>query len=669
MMAHQSTFATARGTPRWWMRYLVTPGLVLLSGCLLIFFLGLAQRFGWIVSGDGRVVSSGGEDSEVYTCAMHPQIRQPQPGRCPICSMPLVPASSSKDSNEDELAVRIEPARRRLANIETVSAERTRLTGTIRSVGLLAVDESRQVTISAYISGRIEKLFADYTGVEVARGDHLAVIYSPELFARQVEYVESRKAANQAGDGMLEVVRRTQEKLATNARHRLVELGMTEEQLAELDRTETAISRLTLHAPAGGTVIEKPVVEGKYVAAGEPIYRIADLSTVWLMLQLFPEDASRVRFGQQVFARVRSLPGRIFEGRVAFISPTVATSTRTVDVRIELENPGRVLRPGDYAEAAIDVPLYPGGDVYDADLADKWISPMHPQIIRDEPGDCPICGMSLVPTSSLGYTSDPDRPPMALVVPRSAVLMTGGTSLVYVETEPGRFEIRPVEIGSIQRDLVAIVAGLEEGEQVAVSGNFLIDSQMQLSGRPSLIDPTRAIARAQAKPKPLDLGEFPLESVPGEEGRFIEEFLDAYLVIQIALSEDRVPRDDEVEALLEAAQRIDGAERLPRNIRDEIARAAEESAHLHHLKIERARELFKPLSRAVLRLASRYRGESAEPVMHYFCEMVPGGNGDWLQRSLPPANPYWGEKMLRCVQHQRELPVPPSGTTETEEDR
>jgi Cu(I)/Ag(I) efflux system membrane fusion protein len=178
-------------------------------------------------------------------------------------------------------------------------------------------------------------------------------------------------------------VRQAQEALAINTRQRLREFGMTEEQLTELERSGNAQSRLTIYAPQGGTVVEKLAIEGNYVKAGDPIYRIAELSTVWLMLKLFPEDATKIRFGQRVAATSQSLPGENLVGRVAFIDPTVDPKTRTVGVRVELVNDGR-LRPGDYAEATITLPIGSKGEVFDADLAGKWISPMHPQVIRSE---------------------------------------------------------------------------------------------------------------------------------------------------------------------------------------------------------------------------------------------------------------------------------------------
>jgi Cu(I)/Ag(I) efflux system membrane fusion protein len=393
--------------------------------------------------------------------------------------MELVPATSAGVADLDEFSIKIEPAQRRLANIQTARVESGLMEAMVQSIGVIAIDESRQATIAAYVEGRLERLFANYTGIEIKKGDHLAVIYSPQLYAAQIEYVEARRALAAASG--LPVVRQVQEALATNTRQRMLEFGMTDEQISELERTGKAQSRLTIYSPEGGTVVEKLAVEGNYVKAGDPIYRIAELSTVWLMLKLFPEDATRIRFGQRVDAVVQSLPGQTLVGRVAFIDPTVDRQTRTVDVRVELQNNDKQLRPGDYAEARITFPIGPQGKVFDADLAGKWISPMHPQIISDQPGQCPICGMDLVPTSQYGFAAEAIPQPESLYVPRSAVLLAGGNSVVYVETEPGRFQIRPVVLGPILRDKIVILSGVKVDERVATSGNFLIDSQMQLA--------------------------------------------------------------------------------------------------------------------------------------------------------------------------------------------
>ncbi len=642
---------------RFFLRLGLNAAVFLAVGLVLIVLLGMLQRVGWIATAEAPPAAERGAlEGAIYTCPMHPQIRQPNPGRCPICSMPLELATAVADGGLDEYAVTVEPAARRLANIQAAPVKKRTVARTIESIGRIAIDESRQATIAAYVAGRIERLFADYTGIQVAKGDHLTVIYSPQLYAAQVEYLESRRAFAAMDGATLASVRRSQERLVAGARQRLTELGMTAEQLAELDKSQEAQSRITIYAPIGGTVIEKMVVEGQYVEVGEPIYRIADLSTVWLLLQLFPEDAALVRFGQRVEVEVQSLPGEEFEGRVAFVDPVVDESTRTVAVRVELLNERGLLRPGDYARAELIVPLGEHGQVYDADLAGKWISPMHPQIIRDEPGQCPICGMDLVSTREYGYTDAPVPQPEVLVVPRRAVLMTGSTSLVYVETEPGRFELRPVKLGALLRDEAVILGGLKAGEQVAVNGNFLIDSQMQLAGKPSLIDPERAVAAKPVKKQPLQVPANEAEPITGETGRRLEQLYSAYQALVAALAADELPSESEVKTVEQNAVELAEAGQLPPPLRKEAATVAENVAHLHHRSLEDAREKFKAISRGILLLASAVRGAGAsEPVMHYWCAMVPGGGGDWLQAAAPPTNPYWGSKMLRCVQHEQKL--------------
>lgn len=627
----------------WIGRKLVPVGLFLGAAVALIALLGLAQRMGWIRETDAP--SAATSSGTIYTCAMHPQIRQPTPGRCPICGMALVPASSAA-ADLDEFSVKIEPAQRRLANIQTAAAETAPLEATLQTVGAIAIDESRQATIAAYVDGRLERLFADYTGVEIKKGDHLAVLYSPQLYGAQVEYVEARRALSASGG--LPAVRQAQEALAANTRQRLREFGMTDEQLAELEKTGKAQSRLTIYAPQGGTVVEKLAVEGNYVKAGDPIYRIAELSTVWLMLKLFPEGATRIRFGQRVEAIVQSLPGEKLPGRVAFIDPTVDLKTRTVGVRVELLNDGR-LRPGDYAEASITLPIGPQGKVFDADLAGKWISPMHPQIVREQPGRCPICGMDLVPTARYGFAEEPIPQPTSLYVPRQAVLLAGGNSVVYVESKPGVFEIRPVTLGPILRDKIVILEGLKAGESVATAGNFLIDSQMQLAGKPSLIDPARALAKSQERKGPLKFDEVAVTPVDGEAGKTLEEMYAAYFLAQEALAMDKKPPAAAAESLHRTATRLAADSALPVASVALVKDVAARSEHLHHMELSEARKAFKPISHAIVTLATQVRSVEAEkPFTHFFCPMVPGGGGDWLQPEGELANPYFGSEMLRC---------------------
>lgn len=435
---------------RWWIKVILQP-LVLLAGlALALTAVGLVQRFGWLPGREQHDSDAADDEATEYICPMMCTPPLKSPGRCPVCDMQLVPAASGPKG--DGLSVRIDPETRRILNIQTAPVQRRKLDRQIRAVGELNYDESQLKTISAYVDGRIETLLANYTGVVVEKGDALAVVYSPRLYAGQVELLLARRRQDRAQPQDSDAP--SSNSLYRSARRRLVELGMTPEQIDYLETTGEADSRLQLVAPISGTVIEKPVVEGQYVSEGEVIYRLADLSKVWLMLRLFPEDAALLEIGQSVEANVQSLPGQRFTGQVEFVFPNVDPATRTVGVRVVIPNPDGRLRIGDFARASIDVPL----------AAARWLA--------DDDAD--------------------DEP---LVVPRDAVLAAGDRSVAYVETEPGRFEIRPLRLGPKIGHEVVVVEGLEEGQRVATRGNFLIDSQMQLASNPSLIDPSRAMAR------------------------------------------------------------------------------------------------------------------------------------------------------------------------------
>jgi len=504
----------------WWAKLVVQPLLLVSAGLLVIVALGAAQRIGWIsTGGDGHRQAQVAHGGTVrYVCPMMCTPPRTEPGRCPVCGMELVPVTS--DGNDsDQHSIQIDPVARRVANIRTVAVKAAPLVRNIRAVGKLSYDEGTLKTIAAYVDGRLERLYADYTGVVVGKGDHLAMLYSPELYSGQMELLVAKESRERTLASGKQSLAYNQHDLYDSAREQLTEYGMTPEQLAELEKTRHANSRIPICAPISGTVIEKLAVEGQYVKTGQPIYRLADLSTVWLMLEMFPEDAAAIRYGQKVEAEVQSLPGRTFTGRVAFIDPTVEPKTRTVGVRVVIPNGDGLLRVGDYAKASISVRLSGSGrqlaKVYDPELADKWISPRHPHVIESSPGKCRVCGVELVPAAKLGFTSDPAQDGRALLVPRDAVLMVGEHGVLYVETEPGRFEVRRVVLGPSSGDEIAILEGVEEGEQVACSGNFLIDSQMQLAGNPSLIDPTKYLANLAARPTGEDSGQAsPLSDPP-----------------------------------------------------------------------------------------------------------------------------------------------------------
>ncbi|RMF45194.1 MAG: HlyD family efflux transporter periplasmic adaptor subunit, partial [Planctomycetota bacterium] len=524
--------------------------------------------------------------------------------------------------------------------------KRQKVDRTIRTIGTIEFDQSKLATIAAYVDGRLERLYADYVGVPVQEGDDLALLYSPDLYTAMVEYLTAieRSQASRLLD---------QSRLVMLAEEKLRELGLTEEQIEEIRRSGQIQARIRIKSPQRGTVIEKPVVEGDYVKTGQTIYRVADLSTVWLMLDLFPDDASAIRFGQEVEAELDSAPGIVFTGRVAFIDPTVNPRTRTIRVRVEMLNLDGRLRPGDYATARVRVPAIPRDVVYDPALAGKYISPMHPQIIRDAPGKCPICDMDLIPTSQLGFSDTPLPDETVITVPRKAVLMAGGNSVVYVETEPGRFEIRRVTIAALTDDLAIIAGGLKPGEIVATDGNFLIDSQSQLAGNPSLLDPSKA---PEYPPGPLELPEVLPVVLSGAAGQMLDSAAQAYFEIQAALAADAEAPRVAVNQLIQALSQVaaSGAIRDAELLQD-LQTSLDAAEHLP-LSLDTARLALRRISHGMLRVLNRYRGpQTAVSLFHFYCPMVPGGGGDWMQADPELKNPYWGSQMLTCGELVRNM--------------
>lgn len=443
--------------------------------------------------------------AKVWTCSMHPQIRMDHPGLCPLCGMDLTPVEEESEVGDGAVHLTLSKRARTMAKVNTAEVGYRELFKEIRTVGKVEMDETRVSNITSRVAGRVDEVFANFPGTPVRKGEHLVSIYSPELVSTQQEFVnayrreQDRKQANRPDYGL---------NLAAGARKRLQLWGLTDQQLDELARSGKAQTHIVVYAPFGGTVVEKAIRAGQYVQEGSSLYTIADLSQVWLILDVYESELSWVRFGQPVQVTLESEPDRPVTGTVGFIEPTLNESTRTVKVRVVLENGQGKFKPGMYAQALIRVPILPGGKPAPTGLEGKYACPMHPYEVSDQPGTCRVCGMplELVPGEPAPKPNEPYR---VLAVPADAVLTTGQRQLVYVEREPGDYHLVEPSLGPRAGDYFPVVSGLEEGDRVVVRGNFLLDSQFQVSGKPSLLYPHGSTGGTGheghgAAPKPKD---------------------------------------------------------------------------------------------------------------------------------------------------------------------
>ena len=426
-----------------------------------------------------------------WTCSMHPQIIRDKSGKCPICGMDLIPLRTDiSDAEQQRLTVSQEVTK--LMEIETAPVERKFVENEIRMVGKIDFDETRVKNIAAWVPGRIDRLYVDYTGIRVRKGDHLVYLYSPQLISAQAELLQAIKAAANIKAETSELIKNSTEAVLSAAREKLRLLGLTAEQIKQIEASGNPVDHITIYSPIGGVVIRKNATEGMYVETGMPIYTVADLSRLWAKLDAYESDLSWIRYGQKVEFTTQAYAGELFKGTISFIDPVLDPTTRTVKLRVNIDNPDGRLRPEMFIKAVVRSKIAASSRVMEPDLAGKWICPMHPEIIKDTPGKCDICGMDLVTTESLGYLSVRDTEQAPLVIPASAPLITGKRAIVYVQvpdTEKPTYQGREIILGQRAGDYYIVASGLTEGERVVTSGNFKIDAALQLEAKPSMMNP------------------------------------------------------------------------------------------------------------------------------------------------------------------------------------
>ena len=588
-----------------------------------------------------------------WTCSMHPQIKLPQQGQCPVCGMDLIPVFEDGGSGNGEaetVSLTLSDVGRRLAEVETVEAQYREVSKDIRLVGKVDYDEARLEYISAWIPGRIDRMYVDFTGIKVRKGDHLIKLYSPELLATQEEYLQALKNLKTGSKSRLSVIRETAKTTLSSAKEKLRLYGISQKQIQDIGRRGTPEKHMIIYSPVAGTVIHKNGFEGMYVKTGDKIYTIADLSKVWLFLDAYERDIQWLHYGQNVRIEAESAPGDFFQGKIAFIEPFVQEKTRTIKLRVNVDNKDRKLKPGMFVRATIKAVVGSGGKVYEQELAGKWICPMHPSVIKDKQMPCDICGMELIRTSELGFADKPATEKKVLVIPKTAPLITGKRAVVYVEDPAGessihRYAGREVVLGPRTGDYYVVLSGLRAGEKVVTKGNFKIDSALQIEARPSMMNPGGYYSEKQ--------NVFPQAAeIIVENAGVLMPVFPYYLAAANALSRDN-PH--------EAAQNLEKfkvqIEHLIKNNRLEyqeegIAREVKIiMSNLNTIKhdLSSLRSQFSVISRILKEILEKYEYKEDLKLYLIFCPMAFEGKGNyWLQDSDAIKNPYFGPKMLKC---------------------
>lgn len=368
---------------------------------------------------------------EYYTCPMHPSVRSDRPGACPVCGMALVKKSAQQEMSAGETAnlqaVSLSPTQRVMANVSVVMAKKQLMSRDIQAVGIISYAEPNYKHISMRFPGRLEKLYLGYTGQYVKKGDPVADVYSPEAISAQQEYLLALSSYEQATQGMQSFVSSAGQ-LLEQAEQKLVQWGFTQSQISRLKETRKVSHIVTIYSHVSGTVVKKSVDPQHYAATGEDMYDVADLSTVWIYLDVYEKDIRFVSVGQPVRISTEAYPLEKFSGKVIFIDPVVNPETRTIRVRTASPNRQLKLKPNMYASATISVP--------------KTVT---------------------------------------LAVPSTAVISTGRRTVVWVEVKENTFEPRDVAVGATRDGVTAILGGLQEGDHVVESGGFLLDSESALS--------------------------------------------------------------------------------------------------------------------------------------------------------------------------------------------
>ncbi len=597
-----------------------------IAGLPVAFILGLwfAGESTDHVARDGRgaeraETAPSDEGATTWTCSMHPQVRMPEPGDCPICGMDLIPVTDLDDPADEADLPRLRVSERSVAlmNIQTWPVERRVVEREVRLLGRVNYDERRKRTITAWIPGRLDRFFVHVEGGRVQEGDPVAEIYSPKLISAQEELLQALHTAHA----------RDQENspMVQAARDRLRLLGLNPRQIQEIEERGTVQDHIVIHSPLEGVITERIAVEGNYVQTGASIAALAALGWVFIDLEAYERDLPWLIEGQTVRFSIEGIAGEEIEGRIDQINPFLDERRRTAQVRVLVENPDGRLKPGMFARGVVE------SRMGTPDGIKQW---------RDEP---------------------------PLVIPATAALITGRRAVVYVkipEADQPTFELRQVTLGSRAGDRLIVMEGVHEGELVVSHGNFKLDSELQIRGRPSMMaprveeDPGEADRiDYRAPPEPAEFAA----AVPASFGEELKPVVRGYLdwVSALAADDFEAAREGLV-ALHEALQKI-GQHRLEGEAHVAWMEHYERLHVLTH-RIEMAedlegmREHLQETTREIEEVIVSFGAGQLPDLYRMYCPMAHDDQGGiWFQDDDAVANPYFGPAMLACGEILGEL--------------
>jgi len=553
-----------------------------------------------------------GEEETVWTCSMHPQVRQDEPGDCPICGMELIPAEETEQSGGPaELKMTEEAVQ--LANIQTTQVVKADPVKEIRLTGKVQVDKRRIYTQPSHFPGRIEKLYVTFQGEYVEKGQVIASIYSPNLIAAQEELLEALKT------------RGSNPELVEAAREKLRQWKLNEDQIEAIEEKGAVTEHMKIRSDVSGVVHKQMVNQGDYIKKGSALYHIARLNKVWVMFDAYQKDIPLIEEGDKIHFTVSSMPAETFTSKVTFIDPIMNEKSRVAKVRTEAVNKDGHLKPGMFAEGVL----------------------------------------------SSGNISEEKE----LIVPKSAVMWTGKRSVVFIrmpDRERPTFKMREVVLGSALSDSYIVEEGLNEKEEVVTHGTFAVDAAAQLAGKPSMMNRQGGKASTghqhgghemeeasgqQESPVSSQSGSGNLQW-PESEAEDYKELVGSYLDLKNRLVNDQMV-SGRAEKLLGALKQVK-MEAFSRQahgkwmeLNQTIKKKAEAIAKAE--KLEEQRTHFIGLSDAMILLVKTF--DAPENTLYVqFCPMADDNKGAfWLSDQDQIRNPYYGDSMLSCGEVREEV--------------